>query len=76
VNFAVGELGVGIFPIRKAIRLRNWWLQSLERFFVVFHCILEFSDCLLVPRVDNGSPGSRYFFHYGLYGLSIRARIY
>jgi len=62
--------------IRKAIRLGNWWLQFLERFLVVFHCVLEFSGCLLVLRVDNGSPGSRYFFHYGLYGFSIRVRIY
>src|SRR6267154_1003127 len=76
MRLSVGEPGVGIFPIRKATRLRNGWLQFLERFLVVFHRILEFSDSLLVLWIDNGSPRSGYFLHYSLYGFSIRVGIH
>ena len=51
MSLSVGEPGVGIFLIRKVTRLRNWWLQFLKRFLMVFHHALEFSDCLLVLRI-------------------------
>src|SRR6267154_4727617 len=76
MRLSVGKPGVGIFLIRKATRLRNGWLQFLKRFLMVFHCVLEFSDCFLVLRIDDGSPRSGYFLHYSLYSFSIRVGIY
>ena len=75
VCFAVGESGARVFPIRKVTRLGNWWLQFLQRFLVIFDCVLEFSDGFLVLGVNDRSPRSWYFLYFGLYGFSIRVGI-
>src|ERR1700677_5209775 len=42
LRLSVRKTGVGIFPIRQALRLRNWRLQFLQGVLVVFYRILEF----------------------------------
>src|ERR1700676_3369390 len=76
LRLSVGKTGVGIFPIRQALRLRNWRLQFLQGFLMVFYSILEFSVGALVLRVYDGSPRVRNFLHDSLNHLSVGIGIY
>ena len=64
----------GVFPIRQSLRLRNHWLQFLQRFLMVFNCILEFSESLLILRIYY--RGTWNLFHNSLNCLSIHVGVY